>query len=615
MTLVRKPFENLLELPASNKELQWGNPPIDDLFESFINPDSFKQADGESERKLTYDLISFFDTQALSNGNDTIDISPIPDVDTTHSEVDAEKSWRTALSFVEKHTTSPIPRIEQSRSSIYLQACGRSAASDSDLLRYQCAGTSIPLKIQRLLNRQSSPGWSAEPTESLFNTPLAVRKKNRAESSCVKPVRRGSASPNMMSTASYKTSTRQSLGWGRRLQAATATDGQVNFRTPSYGRLASPLPSAQVKSEAFSYNYDNDHPVRSPNGYQEDLDPTSPLSNAHGFAFFQPPNTPVASPTYEESRAASYAEPQPSFQLSSYPSTPYTVRAEHTNFIMTPPQTQPMNHGQWTHDAAIAVSSPDFAHINKAETWWEPSTQHADPTEVTCGAPVASNMLGLGISGIQGANLTSVMSNGGGIIRPSAVSIGAAPTLVTSPTPRAFSSHRGTTHLSASALSNSTSTYPMSPLQKHARQSQHMQEQSSRYLHHQRHHTVAAPLSVSTVTTSRSSHHGRTPSASPPPAARAHRRTKSSTNSRRKSSAVSPRQSSSSFVNFTPDDSRKILTGVAPSGSSKTKARREKEAADKRRKLGEAAKKAVLEAGGDLGTLEREGLLVLGSEL
>jgi len=59
-------------------------------------------------------------------------------------------------------------------------------------------------------------------------------------------------------------------------------------------------------------------------------------------------------------------------------------------------------------------------------------------------------------------------------------------------------------------------------------------------------------------------------------------------------------------VNFTPSDSRKILTGVAPSGSSKTKARREKEAAEKRRRLSELAKRAVLDAGGDLGALERE---------
>jgi len=62
---------------------------------------------------------------------------------------------------------------------------------------------------------------------------------------------------------------------------------------------------------------------------------------------------------------------------------------------------------------------------------------------------------------------------------------------------------------------------------------------------------------------------------------------------------------SAGFVNFTPEDSRKILTGVAPSGSSKTKARREKEAADKRRRLSQAAARAVLEAGGDMSALER----------
>ncbi|KAF2194914.1 hypothetical protein K469DRAFT_544707 [Zopfia rhizophila CBS 207.26] len=80
------------------------------------------------------------------------------------------------------------------------------------------------------------------------------------------------------------------------------------------------------------------------------------------------------------------------------------------------------------------------------------------------------------------------------------------------------------------------------------------------------------------------------------------------------SSTPSTRPASVGFVNFTPDDSRKILTGVAPSGSSKTKARREKEAAEKRRKLSQAAVKAVMEAGGDLGKLEKEGLLCLTAE-
>ncbi|EXJ78094.1 hypothetical protein A1O3_09255 [Capronia epimyces CBS 606.96] len=59
------------------------------------------------------------------------------------------------------------------------------------------------------------------------------------------------------------------------------------------------------------------------------------------------------------------------------------------------------------------------------------------------------------------------------------------------------------------------------------------------------------------------------------------------------------------FVNFTPKDSAKLLGDVAPSGSSKTRARREMEAREKRKKLGEAALKAVKVAGGDVAAFEK----------
>lgn len=102
------------------------------------------------------------------------------------------------------------------------------------------------------------------------------------------------------------------------------------------------------------------------------------------------------------------------------------------------------------------------------------------------------------------------------------------------------------------------------------------------------------------------------PPASEPKSRRSSRRT--SRHRRTKSTNSTPRQSQnldkSGFVNFTPHDSNKILSGVAPSGSSKTKARREKEPADKRRRLSQAAVRAIVEAGGDLDALRRDGLLV-----
>ncbi|KAI4116539.1 MAG: hypothetical protein LQ338_007695 [Usnochroma carphineum] len=95
----------------------------------------------------------------------------------------------------------------------------------------------------------------------------------------------------------------------------------------------------------------------------------------------------------------------------------------------------------------------------------------------------------------------------------------------------------------------------------------------------------------------------------------AHNRQRSKSAQRRKSAGnlKSPKSPATmGFVNFTPNDSQRILTGVAPSGSSKTKARREQEANEKKRKLSLAVLRAVEEAGGDPEPLRKEGLLIYG---
>ncbi|CAK7263212.1 hypothetical protein SEPCBS119000_000380 [Sporothrix epigloea] len=62
------------------------------------------------------------------------------------------------------------------------------------------------------------------------------------------------------------------------------------------------------------------------------------------------------------------------------------------------------------------------------------------------------------------------------------------------------------------------------------------------------------------------------------------------------------------FFNFTASDHQKLMSGVAPSGSSKTKARRERALQEKTRKLSEQLMRAMQEAGGDVTKLEAEGL-------
>lgn len=64
------------------------------------------------------------------------------------------------------------------------------------------------------------------------------------------------------------------------------------------------------------------------------------------------------------------------------------------------------------------------------------------------------------------------------------------------------------------------------------------------------------------------------------------------------------------FVNYTPSDHTVLMTGVAPSGSSKTKMRREKEAQEAQRRLSEAVVKAVTAAGVDVSMLQEEGLVI-----
>lgn len=54
------------------------------------------------------------------------------------------------------------------------------------------------------------------------------------------------------------------------------------------------------------------------------------------------------------------------------------------------------------------------------------------------------------------------------------------------------------------------------------------------------------------------------------------------------------------FMNFTPNDKDKILTGVAPSGSSKTKARRELQEKEQKRRMSLAAKKEIQRLGGEV---------------
>ncbi|KAL2071298.1 hypothetical protein VTL71DRAFT_12533 [Oculimacula yallundae] len=147
------------------------------------------------------------------------------------------------------------------------------------------------------------------------------------------------------------------------------------------------------------------------------------------------------------------------------------------------------------------------------------------------------------------------------------------------------------------------------PHHNHQQRSNHNRQGSSHHARSRQNPHTQQTSPTRTHHSSSLSSDSETPS---PPAGFHVRKRKSKTlrSSKGSSTPRTPTSASVDFVNYTPNDSRKILTGVAPSGSSKTKARREKEALDKRRKLSQAAMRAVRAAGGDVESLVEQGLFV-----
>jgi hypothetical protein len=703
MALLRPNYDyQIRSTDKANCEWQWQDP-VDDLFESFINPDSFNltnNPDNEAQRRNLQDDLSYlFDQQTSStSGSDTIETLPSLDMDVKPIEafgtaMDLEEDPWSCTSFVPRQnnetaaTAAAASPLHRGRRNIYPAPHGRTVSSDCDLLSLELA-----LRSHLLESFAASRSASQQPLTSSPPTPLSVPAKRVTTPHILKKQvlayatgqidkprpgfkRTTSVSPKMMTASSDKDDilARRFGGHAANDAAENATShggAHLNLDLP-FGDHSQPVtsPTSPATTHFRTENL-TDYPFAHVDGsgssanasssflsdpYADEIEPLSPFSST--YHTFPHPNTPV-SPTFHEhtfDKAAAVSRsprnfPAPKFQ----PTTP----VEKLNALLTPPSTGQMPSASWgaagfqptSADHSFGSSaSPSLdsaaAGTGKAEAWsWTPGVA----AQSTAGAAPAPNLLaGLGISGMSGNGLSS-----GGLMMPmqahqqpqadvcafnmmsaSPTPSSVAPNLVLNRPPHSPMSLNSSAGIfsspppmpaSASSPRGMSMQYSMSPglaqLQQQQSQQQQQQQQQRpphsiyRRHHHQRHHTVGAPVSTSQIAQLHRS--ARTPSSSPPPSApRLHKRSKSSHLSRHKSSGNSrdaPRPASAGFVNFTPDDSKKILTGVAPSGSSKTKARREKEAAERRRKLSEAAKKAVLEAGGDLETLEREGLLVIG---
>ncbi|KIV99545.1 uncharacterized protein PV09_08845 [Verruconis gallopava] len=423
----------------------------------------------------------------------------------------------------------------------------------------------------------------------------------------------------------------------------TTLVNQVDVQSTTDHVVSTPPPSEPSRQCSLELDFTEEPRVRDRDG--EHISCEHPMSPQPTICSrLQPSATPASTPNAFERKVADPLIDQfpaePHGEMSSYPASPLESHSE--SFSLTPPATQPMNANKWSSEE-IPLMQVLTLPANKADCW----TFTGQPSEVACCGPLPASSSGLGIyfpdhnnsEQTQGMDyeMYSIRSEIQGSQQYSLIHQHQA-----SPTPiRPFSADYSTAALSP-ALSqtiypmgqfleqgNLDMAYMFPPRSQQATTtfSPQMQPRPTYRPTHQRSYSIGAPISSSTPSMPLQPAYGETSfpahlqSPSPPPrrsrAPSSKQRSKSAHLNSRKPSiniAQHSRQTGSAsvdFVNFTPDDSKRILNGVAPSGSSKTKARREREAAEKRRRLSEAAKRAVLKAGGDLSDLDRE---VLGLE-
>jgi hypothetical protein len=543
--------------PISDKEEEAMD--LDLLFEEYVETDMLhRYSDSTADPSSSNDLTHFF-TFPSSNESDVFITSSILNRD--------ESAWQKAVNKLEQNLASSK---SNDSSSYYIGTRGKESLSDSELLSFEDL-----FELERNQLHSISQPSTPQPRH-VRSVKKAVSFQDRSISRGVqKSLRKSPAASfaKMMHPSVYRSPIPDI--WARKMDTTADSFG---LHTSSNGISSPPLSSKLLQHDNGNGFFTQEHQP-----YSTTRSPlASPDIGRHNITYSNYQLTPHASPAigisnnvhrFGDNMGLTFSSSANSSEaLSALQTPPLSLRLSMTAWG---PETSPGNLGY------AFSASPDFAATKTADWWDNDGAQPAaNPTyNNTHSRSTSQNMsfssetmAGLGISCDNGAYVDFA---GLGISNGDVNCNG----------------HRTSAPYDVGPY---TTMYPTPPQQ----------------------HIVSIGNPIS-----------RTPSPCPQP--RFHRRRPSSqttlSTTRRKSSNTSqhPRQASIGsasgqvgFVNFTPEDKRKILTGVAPSGSSKTKARREKEAADKRKKLSQAAVKAVMEAGGDVDSLrrlEREGLMMLDS--
>ncbi|RMZ66472.1 developmental regulatory [Pyrenophora seminiperda CCB06] len=539
----------------SNKEVEVMD--LERLFAELVEPDMIHHS---SDSTPDQDLTHLFDLPS-SNESEPFGAVPIPDWNT-------RATWHKALEDCQQNPIAA--RCDDSIPSFHVSsAIGKQSHSDSELLSFddifEATRNQLRSISQPSTPRPHTPGRSVKKAVSFHN--------NTKQRGITKQLKKSPAvSFAKMMQPSYHRSPIPDV-WTRKAESVTRSLP----RCSSPGIVSPPLSSKldqQENSNGFFAPYAQPEAythTRSPNPHDEP-----------DFSNYQ--LTPSASPAI--SISGNHHNDQSFNRNMNLALSSSSASRGALSALQTPPPSLPLSMTTWGPETSPGLdfsfsASPEFSNDAKAAKWWDDQIATSQPcpsTNLQDDNPrCASQNMGLGITCDSSPFDFNPVNDSAVVPAPSAPGSFEIPVY-------------GTVYPTLSH-----------PHQQHADQII----------------PIGRPISRSPSPYTQPRFHRRRPSTNSHP----HHRTSTSSQRRKSSngSVHSSRQMSSpggsdGFVNFTPDDSRKILTGVAPSGSSKTKARREKEAADKRRKISQAAMKAVMEAGGDINTLrklERDAFLAL----
>lgn len=542
-----------------NKEPEWSSL-CNNVFDQYLDTDDlFGLEPDRHERNSSQDSCNLFDFSGGSEqSHQTEGTSPLPSWGPAHEAKQPTARepvdfWQKTLRALEHNAA----KSEQKQQKL------RTTKSHPDFL--SLGGCPSPPAIptspvdqsfsaQRRLSRSSANGKKRNITARSVSRgrPTGVAKSTVAGSANPHATaRKCSVSPaKMMTPSRYRAGFKDV--WVEKLRSSPK---RYELRVPSSALPASPPASARALHEdeyaaGFGSSPLNAFPPLP--GYDDQL---SPLATTFQQAHI---HTPTDSPAINVAAHAANS------YLDHPRSNPYagqTVPLNDTAPLYPEGSSSLATNDIEAFDFGFS-SSPDLNPWSAA-SFAEPSTAHYTtdaPTDDAFGAfipvlpsteSVATNAAGLGISCDP-----SLVSN----YAPVAQMTATRPTSMYEPVSVAPGAYYLPSHPHG---------LPRTPYHPHGlpNTSQHRRAQSC--LRSQ----SPSPPATEPRSTQRPSSHSRRASR--------HRRTKSTNSTPRQPQG----QEKSGFVNFTPHDSNKILSGVAPSGSSKTKARREKEAADRRRRL------------------------------